>query len=798
MSDFQRFQDENNRLKLEVERLRRENALLRGNHVEVGQTQVTLTPGEKIDLFQEVFFGRRDVFALRWESRTGKAGYSPAHFHDLDQSICRRPKNACLDLGRKHYVPLDDGIVHQHLTGRIVVGLYPLLPDDSCRFLAVDFDKSTWLRDANHFRTRCEAENLPCYVERSRSGNGAHVWLFFSEPVAAGDARALGTLLLAHSMIDEYPIAFDSFDRFFPNQDILPKGGFGNLIALPLQRAARDAGNSVFIDETGKPYLDQWVVLASIKRVTPQMLAHAIERLPRPLDRALTAPTAADETSTPRGNRSRRGVPTDQSIAALPWDRSPSGSIVEEPVHLLTVEKPVKTVRKNLFYIEKTGLPARLQSQLFAIAVFGNPEFDKAQKQRLPVWDKPRVIACGEDFPKHIGLPRGCEDGAIALLRDAGADVETEDLRNTGREISASFVGELSDEQFDAVRALLGEDYGVLCAPTGFGKTVAAAAIIAARKRSTLVLVHRKRLAEQWRDRLREFLDLRSDDVRLIGADKTKASGIIDVALFQSLFRNGAVHDLVAGYGHVIVDECHRVAAFSFEQVLKQVRATFVLGLTATPIRQDGRHPIIHMQCGPIRCRVDERAESRRRGFEHILIRRETSLHIDEAHKKAIHEIYATLVEDEARNELIVSDVLQAVQEGRIPLVLSERKRHLELLQAQLEPHVENCALLVGGMGKKRTARALDSFGDARRSVLLATGKLIGEGFDHPRLDTLFLTFPVSWKGIVQQYVGRLHRRHSGKEDVRVYDYADLQVPVLAASYQRRIKSYKRMGYMVN
>ncbi len=729
----------------------------------------------------------------------GKAGYSPVHCHKDDRSICRRPKNVCRDLGQKQFIPLDPEVVYQHLTGQIVVGIYPLLPDDSCWFLAVDFDKSTWFRDANRFRTRCEAENIPCYVERSRSGNGAHVWIFFTEPVPARDARALGTLVLSHSAMEEYPIAFDSFDRFFPNQDTLPKGGFGNLIALPLQRTARDKGNSVFIDDSGRPYPDQWALITSLRKVDPQMLAQTLANMPRLLGRALvsSALTIDHEQKNPHYSDVNPSLPEYNGPQILPWERRPSGSVAGEAESTLTGNKPVKTVRANLFYIEKKGLPTPLLSRLSAIAAFGNPEFYKAQKQRRPVWNIPRIISCSEDFPEHVGLPRGCEEDATELLRDVGADVELEDRRNPGSEIPASFIGELSQGQSEAVASLLVYDCGVLSAPTGFGKTVAAAAVIAARKRNALILVHRTRLADQWRDRLREFLDLSDDSVKVIGADKTKASGVIDIALFQSLFRNGVVHDLVAEYGQVIVDECHHVSAFSFEQVLKQVRATYVLGLTATPIRQDGRHPIIHMQCGPIRHKVDERAESRRHGFEHTLIVRETSLVIENAQNKPIHEIYAELADDDERNDFIARDVLNAVQEGRIPLVLSERKRHLELLKDRLEGHVDNCSILVGGMGKKRTILALESFEGSHRSVLLATGKLIGEGFDHPRLDTLFLTFPVSWKGIVQQYVGRLHRRHSDKDEVRVYDYADVQVPVLAASFRRRRKSYEQMGYTV-
>lgn len=797
MDEIRQLQDENARLKAEIETLRRENALLRGARSDREQSTAELTPEEKINLFLSVFRGRQDVVALRWESRAGKAGYSPAHYHDSDQSICRRPKGLCNDLGAKQFIPLDREIAHQHLTGRVTAGIYPLLPDDTTWFLAVDFDESTWLRDVSRFRLACGESSVPCYVERSRSGNGAHAWIFFSEAVAARDARALGTLLLSCSAADEYPIAFDSFDRFFPSQDALPRGGFGNLIALPLQRRPRDAGNSVFIDDSGQPIMDQWRHLASVKKMSPDSIAKAISRIPRPLDHVLSPPTGVlDDRSESRfDSTSHRELFVRDGRQARPWDQLPSGGDRFDSAPLPTAAEPVNTVRANLFYVEKKGLPRRLQSQLSAIAAFGNPEFYKAQRQRRPVWNIPRVIACSEDFPEHIGLPRGCENDAMELIRSAGAHVEVEDRRTVGKEISVSFTGRLSPEQSEAVESMLSYDYGVLCAPTGFGKTVAAASIIAGRERNTLILVHRKRLAEQWRDRLREHLELPDGSVAIVGADKTRVSGIIDIALFQSLFRNGVVHDLVANYGHIIVDECHHVSAFSSEQVLKRAAPTFVLGLTATPVRQDGRHPIIHMQCGPIRHKVDERTESSRHGFAHKLIVRETSLEVENPLEKAIHEIYADLVDDDPRNELIVSDVLAAIQDGWTPLVLSERKRHLELLKRRLEPHVENCAVLVGGIGKKRTSQALQVFNESAGSVLLATGRLIGEGFDHPRLDTLFLTFPVSWKGIVQQYVGRLHRRHSDKEEVRVYDYADLRVPVLAASFRRRLKSYRRMGY---
>jgi superfamily II DNA or RNA helicase len=599
--------------------------------------------------------------------------------------------------------------------------------------------------------------------------------------------------------MDRYPVAFDSFDRFFPNQDTLPKGGFGNLIALPLQREPRNSGNSVFIDEQNVPYPDQWAVLAGVERVSRVELTSLLPRTDGPLDRALKVPgwTVNQDEGLSLPSPLIATEDYRPESPALPWNRTPSGDWLRESVPLVLTHGSIKAVRANLFFVEKQLLPARLRNQLLSIAAFGNPEYYKAQKVRLPVWNKPRVISCGEDYPDHIGLPRGCEDEATEILRRCNMSVKVEDRRNQGTAISISFVGELTGEQSRAVQQILKEDYGVLCAPTGFGKTVAAASVIARRARNTLVLVHRKRLAQQWVERLREFLDLQEEEIGVLDPKGRTATRVIDVALFQGLIRNGVVDDVVAEYGNVVVDECHHVSAFSFEEVLKRVRSTYVLGLTATPVRQDGRHPIIHMQCGPIRYRVADRVEAQRHGFEHGLFVRDTSLLIDEVENKSIHEIYERLVEDDERNNLITDDIVRAVERGRVTLVLSERKRHLQLLKERIEERGLACALLVGGMGKKRSATALELLQSQDKSVLLATGKLIGEGFDHPQLDTLFLTFPISWKGIVQQYVGRIHRRHADKDEVQVYDYVDTQVPVLAASFKRRAKSYRRMGYKV-
>ena len=455
-------------------------------------------------------------------------------------------------------------------------------------------------------------------------------------------------------------------------------------------------------------------------------------------------------------------------------------------------------------YIAKEGLPAAVRNGLLRLAAFQNPEFYKAQAMRLPTFDKPRIIACAEDYEHHIALPRGCLEEVQYLLSELQIDVGVRDERFAGTPLDVTFVGQLRPEQQTAAQSLLAHDIGVLSATTAFGKTVIAAWLIAQRGVNTLVLVHRRQLVDQWIERLAAFLDLDRKQIGRIGGGRKKANGKLDVVVIQSLVRKEVVKDLVGDYGHLIVDECHHLSARSFELVARRAKAKYVTGLSATLTRKDGHHPIIFMQCGPVRHRVDAKAAAVQRPFQHTVHVRPTSFRplaaADRDQRTQFHELYQELIVDKYRNRLICDDVVQSVQDGRSPLVLTERKEHLQVLARQLELRVSHVIVLHGGTGSRETrgvAERLAGIPDDEDRILLATGGYIGEGFDDPRLDTLFLTLPVSWRGTIAQYVGRLHRLHDGKTEVRVYDYADLNVPMLARMFDRRCAGYEAVGYTV-
>jgi superfamily II DNA or RNA helicase/very-short-patch-repair endonuclease len=751
------------------------------------------SPEEKIALFRSLFRGREDVYPRRFESRkTGKSGYAPACVNEWVRGICEKPRIKCAECPHRQFLPVTDEVIRWHLSGvddagqPFVAGVYPILLDDTCFLLAMDFDKSDWLADATAFAETCSRMDLSVALERSRSGRGGHVWLFFEEAVPAALARKLGSHILTETMEGRPDLGLDSYDRFFPNQDTLPHGGFGNLIALPLQKQRRGDGNSLFIDDRGVPHQDQWAFLSTIRRLPRGHLESVVreaERRGRVL--GVSLPMAEDDDD-----------PT-------PWVAPPSRRHTEPPI-AGELPRSVELVVGNEIYIAKDGLLPGLQNRLARVAAFQNPEFYKTQAMRLPTYAKPRIIGCAEDHAHHIGLPRGCLDDVRQLLTNLGIDPVIRDERFGGQPVGVAFRGDLRPEQRLAAAAMLKHETGVLAATTAFGKTVVAAWLIAQRGVNTLVLVHRRQLLDQWVERLATFLNLSSKAIGRISGGRRKPTGLIDVGVIQSLVSKGVVDDCVANYGHVVVDECHHLSAHSFEQVVRRTKARFVLGLSATVTRKDGHHPIIFMQCGPVRHRVDARVQAAARPFAHTVVVRptafETTKGTDADKRVEFQELYQQLIDDETRNRRICEEIVQSVRDGRSPLVLTERREHLDRFERGLAGDVPHLVVLRGGMGKKQRQAASDRLaaippGEGR--VILATGKYIGEGFDDPRLDTLYLTLPVSWRGTIAQYVGRLHRLYNDKREVRVYDYADLNVPMLARMFDRRCRGYEAVGYTI-
>lgn len=762
-------------------------ALLEAHGIEWRLTQPTvlvaadpepsrLSTAGKVALFRRLFRGRTDVYPIRWEGKTsGKSGYAPACANEWRAGVCEKPRIKCGDCGNRLLIPLSDAVIYDHLAGEHTVGVYPLLEDDTCYFLAVDFDEADWRDDSRAFMQSCDELGVPAALEISRSGQGAHAWVFFAGRVSARDARRLGTAIISYTCSRTRQLQLGSYDRLFPNQDTMPKGGFGNLIALPLQKRPRESDCSVFVDAALHPYADQWAFLATLQ----PMVVHDIE------------PTIIHATG---GVHPLDVTFIDDEDLATPWKRQSDSTKTLAG----KMPKSVTVTLANLIYFEKAQLPQALANRLIRLAAFQNPEFYKAQAMRLSVWDKPRVIGNALNYPQHIALPRGCLDAVLDLLRDNGIDCDLRDERFHGELIDAPFVGTLRPDQEAAVAQMLHHDTGVLCAPTAFGKTVTAAALVARRGVNTLVLVHRTELLKQWQERLQTFLGIGKGVVGTIGGGKAKLTGNIDIAVMQSVSRLGEVNPLVENYGQVIVDECHHVGAVSFDAILKRTRARYVIGLTATPIRRDGQQPIIFMQCGPVRFTAAKPAGAPR-NLE--VLQRSRFTRIDLPTEAGIQDVFRYLANDQARTDAIAVEISEAFLQGRKVLVLTERTEHLDAIRAALAPLMPEPFVLHGRMSRKQRnllIMALNDLPPDAPRVLIATGKLVGEGFDHPPLDTLVLAMPVSWKGTLQQYAGRLHREHASKTDVRIIDFVDVGHPALLRMWDKRQRGYRAMGYRVS
>lgn len=766
------------------------------------------------NFFYARFWGRQDVYAKRNEKKeTGEAGYF-TQCNNFWKEICpkkHKQKMNCKDCPHRAYKQLTKADILNHLRGRShnssdVIGVYPLLANGTCRFLVYDFDNhekgaekhdfanenDTWIEEVEAMRTICTLNGIDPLVERSRSGRGAHIWIFFDKAISASLVRKFGFALLEKGAEQVNLKSFKYYDRMLPAQDVLPEGGIGNLIALPLQGKALENGNSAFIDSNWNAYPDQWKVLWS----KPKLSADFIEVKMNEWSVSNINDTEGEETE----NRDK------------PWERKKAFNSTD-------VDGKLNITLSNGIFVDSLNLKPAIQNKIRRMAAVRNPVYYKNQAIGTTNFNTSQWIYLGKDhLSGYIEIPRGLYNELIQNAESAGIDYEVSDERQKGREIQVSFKGELREEQKPALIEMVKYDNGILHAATAFGKTVVCSAIIAEKKTNTLIILESSALLEQWRDALEQFLviqeefpeyktktgriRLRKSLIGKLQGAHDSMTGIIDIAMAGSLCKKGEWHSLLEQYGMIIVDECHHAASDTIANILKEVKARYVYGVTATPKRSDGLEKINDMLLGPIRYSYTAKDKAKAQGISHLVYPRFTRTVPPRGVTDKMHpnEAYEIIRNNAVRDEQILSDVKECIGAGRTPVVLSKYKDHSERLYEQVKEYADKVFLMTGNNSKKEHKEIcgqLKKVASEETLILLATGSLIGEGFDFPRLDTLIMATPVSFRSVVEQYAGRLNRDYEGKRNVIVYDYVDSHISMFDKMYAKRMKAYKQIGYEV-
>lgn len=737
-----------------------------------------LTLEQKLQIYMDYFKGRDDVYPYLSINKNNSniKYYIPACANEWKNGVCNKlKKKPCKTCQYRENKPLTVDVIKNHIYNNKTIGIYPMLEDETCYFLAFDFDDKN---DENHIKEDvlafvkvCEDYDVSVAIERSRSGKGIHCWLFFENKIKAITARKLGSLLLSKTMEVRDNLTINSFDRMFPNQDFMPKGGYGNLIALPFQTEPLKYQNSLFIDKNFMPINNQWQYLSNLRKLNEDEVFSYIKEL------------------------------SDVTIDISHENYDIKNEIKDKSKNNFKFPKNINIILNDMIYIDKANLNASVKNCFRRLASFANPEFYKKQRMRMSVYNIPMVIDCSKEDEKYLKLPRGTFEYLKVLCDENDIKMNITDKRNSGLLLDCKFNGKLRKEQEEALSNIMMYENGILKAPTGFGKTVICCKLIANKKTNTLIITEKLQLLKQWRERISEFLDIK--EVGQIGGGKNIITNKIDVASIKSIWNNGNFNDVVKNYGMIIIDECHHLAAFTYESAVNTVNSKYVYGVTATPDRENGHTPIIKMQCGDIRYEVDVKKFNKELKIPMKVYVKKN--HLEFVNKNitdyTINEINNFITKDILRSEKIIKDIKDEYKNGKNILVLTERIEHLNYFNEKLSKITDNVFVYHGGLGKK-ILKKYDELNNQiietkANKILIATGAYIGEGFDDSSLDVLFLTMPISGITKVTQYTGRLHRKNNSKKEIIVYDYVDDNFSQTRNMFEKRKRTYEKLGYEI-
>ena len=760
------------KLQLEVEKLKKQL-----NEITPNSSEDTSNREDSVKIFMNYFKGRNDVYPYLSIDKTNPniKYYIPACANEWKNGVCNKTMGKkCKTCQYRENKPISKDTIYKHMYGNQSIGIYPLLENDTCFFLSLDFDDKDSKKDIKSdvlaFASICDKYEVPIAIERSRSGNGIHIWMFFDANIKAITARKLGSLLLSKTM-EISNISITSFDRMFPNQDTLPKGGYGNLIALPFQNEPSKYGNTLFVDRNFILIKNQIQYLSSIHKLTEIEVFEKIKQL-------------SNET-----------IDISHEIIDM------QNEVKVKSKNNIDYPKSINVILRDMVYIDKANLDGVVKNSFRRLATFANPEFYKKQKLRMSVYNVPMVIDCSKEDKKYLKLPRGTYDYLESLCNVNNIEIISKDERFVGNKIEVKFNGSLQNEQQIAIDNLLKYDNGILCAPTGFGKTVIGCKLIEERKVNTLILVNKIQLLNQWKDRIKEFLDVK--EVGEISSKKKNITNVIDVASIKSLWNNGNVLDIAKNYGMIIIDECHHTAAYTFEQAINTGNAKYVYGISATPERENGHTPIIKMQCGDIRYKVDSLKFNKKLNIPMKVIAKKSHLNFTNQNidNYELNEINDLIAKDIIRSEKIIKDIKKEYDNGKNVLVLTERLELMNYIYDKLSKYTNNIFKYYGGIGKKVLKNYMELNNQINENeenkIIVATGSYIGEGFDDSKLDVLFLTMPISGQTRVTQYAGRLHRQDSNKKEILIYDYIDDNFSKTRNMFLKRKKTYEKLGYEI-